>query len=108
MADHDGKDLESEVNRILGALKLEDIRNQGIKKLPEEQLKKAQAGFQIDVQRLYFSRLSANQRLNFKQKFEIFSRTKKKVLPIYVAMQVITSPNNGTMILWKTRNCYLL
>jgi len=41
MADHDGKDLESEVNRILGGLKLEDIRKHGIKKLPEEKYKKA-------------------------------------------------------------------
>ena len=48
MADHDGIDLESEVGRIL-ALKLEDIRKHGIKKLPEEQYKKAQAGFQIDI-----------------------------------------------------------
>ena len=49
MADHDGKDLESEVSRLLGALKLEDIRNYGIKKLPGQQYKKAQAGFQIDA-----------------------------------------------------------
>ena len=57
MADHDGKDLESEVNRILGGLKLEDIRNQGIKKLPKEQYEKAQAGFQIAVQAIRYSRL---------------------------------------------------
>ena len=50
MADHDGIDRASEVNRILSALKLEDIRNQGIKILPEEQYNKAKAGFQIEVQ----------------------------------------------------------
>ena len=50
MADHDGIDRASEVNRILSALKLEDIRNQGIKILPEEQYNKAKAGFQIVAQ----------------------------------------------------------
>lgn len=50
MADHASIDRASEVNRILSALKLEDIRNQGIKILPEEQYNKAKAGFQIEVQ----------------------------------------------------------
>ena len=53
MADHDGIDLQSEVNRILGALKLEEIRKHGIKKLPEEQYEKAKVGFQNDVQRMF-------------------------------------------------------
>ena len=50
MADHDGIDLQSEVNRILGALKLEEIRKHGIKKLPKEQYDKAKVGFQNDAQ----------------------------------------------------------
>ena len=62
MADHDGIDLQSEVNRILGALKLEEIRKHGIKKLPKEQYDKAKAGFQNDVQRIITDYLSANQR----------------------------------------------
>ena len=60
MADHDGIDLQSEVNRILGALKLEEIRKHGIKKLPEEQYNKAKAGFQNDVQLIITDNLSAN------------------------------------------------
>ena len=93
MADHDGIDLESEVGRIL-ALKLEDIRIHGIKKLPEEQYKKAQAGFQIDI------RLTITQSVSeFKQRFENFCRIKTKVLPIYVAMQVTILRNSGIMIL---------
>ena len=49
MADHDEKDVESEVNRILRAHKFEDIYINGIENLPEEQYKKSQACFQIDV-----------------------------------------------------------
>ena len=52
MANHDGKDLKSEVNRLLGSLKLEDIRRYGIKTLchyAEEQYEKTLACFQIDV-----------------------------------------------------------
>ena len=60
MADHDGIDLQSEVNRILGALKLEEIRKYGIKKLPEEQYNKAKVGFQNDIQRKITDNLSAN------------------------------------------------
>ena len=51
MADHDGIDLQSEVNRLLTALKFEDIRKDGIKILPEEQYNKAKVGFQNDAQR---------------------------------------------------------
>ena len=60
MADHDRNDLESEVSRILGALKWEDIRKHGIKKLPEEQYKTAKVGFHNDIQRKITDNLSAN------------------------------------------------
>ena len=50
MADHDGRDLESEVSRILEAFTVEDIRRYGIQKLPKEQYAKAQACFQIEIQ----------------------------------------------------------
>ena len=46
MAVHEGIDLQSEVDRLLTALKLEDIRKDGIKILPEEQYNKAKVGFQ--------------------------------------------------------------
>ena len=38
---HEAYDKESEVNRLLSSLKLEDIRKRGIKCLPEEQYAKA-------------------------------------------------------------------
>ena len=41
--------MYAEVNRILRALKLEDIRKYGIEKLPEEQYIKSQACFLNDV-----------------------------------------------------------
>ena len=41
--------MYAEVNRILRALKLEDIRKHGIEKLPEELYKKSQACFLNDV-----------------------------------------------------------
>ena len=47
----DDQFLEQEVNRILGSLQIEDIRRNGIKKLPEGHYFKTQACFQIDVDR---------------------------------------------------------
>ena len=75
MADHDGIDLQSEVNRILGALKLEEIRKHGIKKLPEEQLQKAQAGFQNDVQQKITDYLSAADSANQRARLNSFLKT---------------------------------
>ena len=52
MTNHDRRDLESEVNRLLSSVKFEDIRRYGIKTLchyAEEQYKKTLACFQIDV-----------------------------------------------------------
>ena len=94
MADHEGIDLQSEVNRLLTALKLEDIRKDGIKILPEEQYNKAKVGFQNDDRRKITDYLSANQRA----KLTSFLKTcEEKRRRYYQFMWICKLLSSGTM-----------